>query len=189
MIDEKNFEYQIRSLASKIEPSEEAILKVKSLNRNSKRTKIGKKIYVINLVTILLCIFATPIVVFATYNISTSLYEKVKNANLSQMDMEQLDKQLQEEGFSNEQINELHELNINESGQTYGPDALGADLIEVIADDGQFGYIYRTDFEQLSANDISDAILNSGKEEALTVYKNDGKTKIGTFTLTDGKIN
>ncbi len=187
MIKENDFVYQIKSITTDITPSEEALSKLRSLSPELKRTKIGKKIFMANIVSIVLCVLLTPAIVFAAYTVSTSLYEKVKNANLSQSEMEQLDSQLHDEGFLDENIDDLHELNINQYGQTYGPEALGADLIEVVADDGQIGYVYRTDLEELQADSLEDALKYSGEIVILTVYEKDGKTKIGTFTLTNGQ--
>ena len=103
--------------------------------------------------------------------------EKVKNVNYTSEQIEELDKQLKEQHFSEEYIEQLEKLNTNSDGLIYGPDVLGADLIEVISDQGQLGYIYRTDYDGAEPN----------KEVVLTVYKEDGKTIIGTFKLTDGK--
>lgn len=187
MIKANDFEYQIRSIATDIMPSEESLSRLRGLNPNSKRTNVGKKIFIVNTVSIMLCVLLTPAMAFAAYNISASLYEKVKNANLSQSEIEQLDNRLHEEGFTDENISDLNELNINQYGQTYGPDALGADLIEVVADDGQIGYVYRNDLEGLQAQNLEDAFKYSGEVVTLTVYEKDGKTKISTFTLTNGK--
>ena len=187
MIKESYFEYQIKTLATEITPSEEALSRLRNLSPNLKRTKAGKRIFMVNVVSIILCVFFTPAIALAAYNVSTSLYEKVINANLSQSEMEQLDSRLHEQGFSDENISDLNELNVNQYGQTYGPDALGADLIEVVADDGQIGYIYRNDMEEFQAQSLEDALKYSEEVVTLTVYEKDGKTKISTFTLTDGK--
>lgn len=187
MIKNDNFEHQLKSIATDITPSEESLSKLKALNPNTKRTKAGKKIFMVNAVSTILCVLLTPAIAVAAYSVSTSLYEKVKNANLSQSEMEQLDSKLHDEGFSDENIADLHDLNVNQNNQTYGPDALGADLIEVVADDGQIGYIYRSDLEELEPKSIEDALKHSGEVTTLTVYESDGKTPISTFTLTDGE--
>ena len=187
MAKNDSFEHQLKSIATDITPSEEALSRLKTLKPNLRRTNVGKKIFMVNVVTIILSVMLTSLTAFAAYSVSTALYEKVKNADLSQSEIEQLDNQLHNEGFSEENIADLHELNVNQNGQSYGPDALGADLIEVIADDGQIGYIYRNDLEELQAQNLEEAFKRSGEIVTLTVYGEDGETKISTFTLSDGK--
>lgn len=45
----------------------------------------------------------------------------------------------------------------------------------------------RNDMEELQAQSLEDALKYSVEVVTLTVYEKDGKTKISTFTLTDGK--
>lgn len=152
-----------------------------------KRTYVGMRIAFFNLSMVLLALIMIPLTVYAAYQVSPILMEKVKNANYTPEQIEELDKQLKEQHFSEEYIEPLEELNTNSDGLTYGPDVLGADLILVVSDQGEMGYIYRSDYEQADATTLDEAIANPNREVTLTVYDKDGKTKIGTFTLTDGK--
>lgn len=163
--------------------SVESTNRIKDKIKNKKRTLLYKKILLFNCVLCLALIISVPITVYAAYEGMRVLYEKTQNADLSQEEIIELDAILKDEHFSEEDISKLNDLNRNESGQLYGPDILGAELIEVESDLGDVGYIYRSDLEEVEADNIEEAL---GKEEAkvvLTVYKNDGVTKIGTFTL------
>ena len=116
-----------------------------------------------------------------------ALSDKVKNTNYTQDQIEVLCRQLEEQGFSEEDINRIPELNMNDEGLLYGSDHLGADLISVKSDQGVSGYVYRRELDQATeANSIDEALANS-KVAVIKVYKEDGKEEIGTFTLSDGK--
>jgi hypothetical protein len=130
-------------------------------------------------------LFMIPLTVYGAYQVSQALYEKVRNVDYSQEQIEELDAQLKHQQFSDDDIANLNELKVNEYGQTYGPDVLGSVLVEVISDQGEIGYVYREDLEITEANTINEALQN---EEVcrIKVYENDGRTEIGTFTLTDG---
>ena len=82
-------------------------------------------------------------------------------------------------------------MNTNEYGLTYGltygPDILGADLIEVVSKEGNIGYIYRKDLDAEKAATLENA-LDDNRNIVLKVYDKNGKKEIGTFVLTnDGK--
>ena len=115
------------------------------------------------------------------------LSNKVKNTNYTQEQIEVLCRQLEEQGFSEQDICRIPELHMNDEGLIYGSEHLGADLISVKSDQGVSGYIYRSDMDQATeANSIAEALTNP-KGTVLKVYKEDGKEEIGTFTLSDGK--
>lgn len=146
-----------------------------------------KKLFSTSIITIILiAIVALPITAYGAYQVSQALHEKVQSANYSQSQIEELDGQLKSQGFSDDDIAALNDVKINEYGQTYGVDALGAELIEVISDQGEIGYVYRENLEATEADTIDEALFNE-KGYSIKVYKNDGRTEIGTFTLTDGK--
>lgn len=150
-----------------------------------KKTK--KALFSTSIITVMFfAIVALPITAYGAYQISQVLQEKVQNANYSQAQIEELDGRLKSQGFSEDDIAALNDVKVNEYGQTYGVDALGAELIEVISDQGEMGYVYREDLEATEADTIDEALLNE-KGSSLKAYKDDGKTEIGTFTLTDGK--
>lgn len=130
-------------------------------------------------------LFMIPLTVYGACQVSQATYEKVWNVDYSQEQIEELDAQLKNQQFSNDDIANLNELKVNEYGQTYGPDVLGSDLVEVISNQGEIGYVYRGDLEVTEANTINEALKN---EEVcrIKVYENDGRTEKGTFTLTDG---
>ena len=101
--------------------------------------------------------------------------------------MVQLEQDLHKYGFSENDISNLTELNTNEFGLTYGPDILGADLIEVVSKEGNIGYIYRKDLDAEKAATLENA-LDDNRNIVLKVYDKNGKKEIGTFVLTnDGK--
>lgn len=75
----------------------------------------------------------------------------------------------------------------NENGETYGPDVWEStdpppDLILVIADDGQEGYIRKTEVDDGVTTLEEAANYNPGRR-IVNVYLHDGTTIIGTFTL------
>ena len=151
-----------------------------------KRTYVGMRIILFNMSMVIAALIMIPLTVYAAYQVSPILVEKVKNANYTSEQIEELDQQLKNQHFSEEYIQPLDELNTNDEGLTYGPDVLGADLILVISDQGKTGYIYREDYEAVDAHTLDDALTNPNGEVVLTVYDKDGKTQVGTFTLTDG---
>jgi len=140
--------------------------------------KSGKRGFILFAILIAVMI---PVTVHAATQISKALYEKTRNAGLTQDEIVGLDTDLKEHGFREEAISGFDDLQVNEAGQTYGPDALGADLIEVMYQEGKIGYVYRTDLYGNQPQTIREA-LNEPKTRNLTVYDKDGKTVIGTFT-------
>ena len=76
-------------------------------------------------------------------------------------------------------------MNTNEFGLTYGPDILGADLIEVVSEEGNIGYVYRKDLDAEKADTLENALDDKGNR-VLKVYDKNGKKEIGTFVLNDG---
>ena len=75
----------------------------------------------------------------------------------------------------------------NENGETYGPEVWEStdpppDLILVIADDGQDGYVKKTDMDSDVTTPEEAANYKPGRR-VLNVYLHDGTTVIGTFTL------
>lgn len=160
-------------------------LKALDGEKNNRKGRIMKTIMINNIIVILAVIIIIPVTVFATSEISHVLYEKVRNVGYSYEKIQKLEDELTKQGFSEEDISNLKELQVNENGQTYGPDNLGADLIEVISEEGDIGYIYRTDLEKSEAKSIDEALGSNG-ETVLKVYENDGITEIGTFVLSDG---
>ncbi len=88
-------------------------------------------------------------------------------------------------------------VGVNAAGQTYGS-LLGAatppDLVQVVATNGQTGYVYYTQLESASGGDVTtpqeavawDQQLASGAAISIPVYLSNGTTKIGSFDLTAG---
>lgn len=75
----------------------------------------------------------------------------------------------------------------NENGETYGPEVWEStdpspDLILVIADDGQDGYVKKTDMDS-GVTTPEEAANYKPSNRVLNVYLHDGITVIGTFTL------
>jgi hypothetical protein len=174
-----------REVGTRMHLSSSTKTRIKNMEGKMKRTQIGRKIFVFNFAIFLTTLFMIPLTVYGAYQVSQALYEKVRNVDYSQEQIEELDAQLKHQQFSDDDIANLNELKVNEYGQTYGPDVLGSVLVEVISDQGEIGYVYREDLEITEANTINEALQN---EEVcrIKVYENDGRTEIGTFTLTDG---
>lgn len=159
----------------------------KLYNSKSRKTYIGKRILVFNALLILAISIVTPISVYAAARLSNSLYEmvqeKTKNGNLTEKEIQEILIQFENQENAKEYIYNYTSLEINENEQTYGPDIWNADLITVISDQGDLGYVYR---EELYYDDISspdEAIQYNKEVKILNVYLSDGKTIIGTFTI------
>lgn len=173
-----------RDVGVNLHLSTNTITSIKSMKSEMKRSRIGRKIFIFNFLILLATSLVVPLTAYGAYQVSQALYEKVRNANYSQGQIEELNTQLKDQAFTDDDIAALNDLNVNEYGQTYGPDALGADLIEVISDQGAIGYVYREDLEATRVNMIKEALQNKGGC-IIKVYENDGRTETGTFTLTD----
>lgn len=170
-----------RNLEMRLCLSEEKKERILNNVKKCQRTKVYKRILFFNLAMVLLLTLSVPISTYAAYQGAKAIYEKVKSINMTNNEIENLDKQIKEEGFTEDSIGNLNELKKNENGQTYGPDILGADLVEVEMDNGQVGYVYR---EQLNNSPKNlDEAKNVKDKMVLDAYKSDGKTKIGEFTL------
>lgn len=174
-----------RKVGTRLRLLPDTVTRIENMEDKMKRTRIGRKILVFNLSILLVSLLMIPLTAYGAYQVSQVLYEKVRNADYSQEQIKELDAQLKQQEFSDDDITILNGLNVNEYGQTYGPDALGADLIEVISDQGEVGYVYREDLEVTEANTLKETLENE-EVYIIKVYENDGKTEIGTFTLTDG---
>lgn len=103
--------------------------------------------------------------------------DKVKDAGYSSKEIEAIATELENNGFSLETLKKLDDIQINAFGETYGPEALHADLISVVYDDSKLGYIKRQDFQKATGTPS----INTGDKYSLPVYKSDGRTKIGFF--------
>jgi hypothetical protein len=87
----------------------------------------------------------------------------------------------------------------NASGETFGS-ALAAtslasepDLILTTASNGQVGYMYKTDLQAADGSNVNSLqqaaawdAERASVSEVITVYAEDGVTKVGTFTITPG---
>lgn len=170
-------------VAKQISPSTEVCQKI--ISGNPPVRHLHNKMLIFYLVLVIMVALFIPTTGYAAYHVSEVLYEKVKSAGYTKEELETLETNLTEWGFSQEEIADLEELGVNENGLTYGPDVLGADLILVCMDEGGVGYVYRQDMENLaisSPEEASDCI----EEVKLTVYASDGVTEIGTFTVGGG---
>ncbi len=83
-------------------------------------------------------------------------------------------------------MSKLEPLLRNEAGFTYGPEALGADLISCIADDGKPGFVYASEMNPETDGLVTPEQIERAASEdiVLNVYAADGKEVIGEFTLT-----
>lgn len=146
----------------------------------------GKGIMLFHWSMFFLATLAVPISAYGAYGGGKAIYEKMKNVNVPHEEIERTDRNVKEDGFTENRIGDLNELRENENGQTYGPDILGADLIEVEMGNGQVGYVYRESLYHFPES-LEDARTGKGKI-ILDVFENDGKTKIGQFTLENGRF-
>lgn len=170
-----------------LKPSANCIECIKRLEEQPKKTGIGKRIVAFYIFIIVFFMCIVPVTAYAIIYVSDELYEKLKDAELSREEMGEIQENLQNWGFTSEDVLRLEGVSRNEEGLTYGPDALGADLIAVISDQGEKGYIYRSEFEN-SDRKILEGVSEKREEgKTLKVYQSDGKTVIGTFTLSNGK--
>ena len=84
-----------------------------------------------------------------------------------------------------------HGYPVNANGQTYGPPVLVdepmPDLVMVVGNDGVRGYVYETDMSSPPPASIENALSGSFDDPYdIPVYKSDGVTVIGTFTMNTG---
>ena len=190
-----NFEYIMWDLQQEINPSKDAVDRLKELNDKSSRTFVGKRIVKMQIVIVLLLILLIPTAVFAAQSLTQVLFEKTKDAGITEKEMEQLLLYLEETGHTADQIEDFNPLLRNEEGLTYGPDAFGSDLVLVEMENGETGYVYAEDLltegdlvktpeEALAWNKKSDELMKEhGYVKKIPVYAYDGKTVIGVFFI------
>lgn len=172
---------------------EESKEKLYHIHPGARHTPCGKRIIYSNILMVLIvCLILIPTTVFASSTVLDIIRQKVDvGIELQDSELEQLYVKLKDQGYSDDEILELSNLRINENGQTYGPDCMGADLILVTSDQGEDGYVYREDFYVGTDFKSPDEAL-AWQEEfyrkypngySINVYKCDGETIIGTFTF------
>lgn len=157
------------------------------LTPKSKHTKVHKKILTTKISLLLLLLFIIPTTAYASIRVSNALLEKVKDAGLNQKQIDDLYHKLRSEGFSEEDIANLDSMQKNRYGQTYGPDALEANLVKVISDEGFEGYVYREDLGYSPSFTTPEEAIKWQETKPqfilIPVYESDGKTIIGTFKI------
>jgi len=188
-------EYMMWDLQQALNPSEEAVESLKVLNNKSSRTFVGKRILKMQIAVILLLILLIPTAVFAAQSLSQVLFEKTKDAGITEKEMEQVLLYLEETGHIADQIEGFDPLLRNEKGLTYGPEAFVADLILVEMENGEIGYVYEEDLltegdfvktpeEALAWNKKVDELIEKyGYVKKIPVYASDGKKVIGVFFI------
>ena len=189
------FEYMMWDLQQELKPSEEAVENLKALNNKSSRTFVGKRIVKMQVVVILLLILLIPTAIFAAQSLSQVLFEKTKDAGITEKEMEQVLLYLEETGHTADQIEDFDPLLRNEEGLTYGPEAFEADLILVEMENGETGYVYKEDLltegdfvktpeEALAWNKEKDKLMEKqGYVKKIPVYASDGETVVGVFFI------
>lgn len=203
-MDSKKFDSFIRNhypqKISDVEMSDEALDRIMQLKRESGYTKVTKRISAVRCLVLFLSVFglsATAYTVFANlyettaYATYTDLYaavsEKVSDVGKSEKEIAELADELEKQGYSLEDVYSMPPLKKNRYGQTYGPDALGAELIAAESDEGRDGYVYRNELEEDGIQTPEEAAKKSYHTVRLNVYKSDGRTVIGCFTFGTGK--
>lgn len=189
------FDAMMWDLQQELNPSEEAIESLKVLNNKSSRTFVGKRIVKMQIVIILMFILLIPTAVFAAHSLSQVLFEKTKDADITEKEMEQVLLYLEETGHTADQIEAFDPLLRNEDGLTYGPEAFGSDLVLVEMENGETGYVYAEDLltegdfvktpeEALAWNKKLDKLLEKqGYVKKIPVYESDGVKIIGVFFI------
>lgn len=192
---DNKLEYMMWDLQQELNPSEEAVENLKTLNNKCSRTYVGKRIVKMQLAVILLFILLIPTAVFAAQSLSQILLEKTKDADITEKEMEQVLLYLEETGHTADQIESFDPLLRNEEGLTYGPEAFGADLILVEMENGEAGYVYKEDLltegdfvktpeEALAWNKKSEKLMEEqGYVKKIPVYASDGQAIIGVFFI------
>ena len=190
-----NFEYIMWDLQQEINPSKDAVDRLKELNDKSSRTFVGKRIVKMQIVIVLLLILLIPTAVFAAQSLTQVLFEKTKDAGITEKEMEQVLLYLEETGHTADQIEDFDPLLRNEEGLTYGPETFGSDLILVEMENGETGYVYAEDLqtegdlvktpeEALAWNKKVDELIKKyGYVKKIPVYASDGKKVIGVFFI------
>lgn len=180
------------SLRDGLQISESCNNRLNNLTKYAKHTKIKTRILTTQIIILLSFLFLIPTTAYATIKVSDALFEKVKDAGLSEEQIVQLDNKLREQGFSEEDIESFDDLHKNRNGQTYGPDFLEANLVAVISEEGYKGYVYREDLNPPNFNSPEEALKwQESKPEytIIPVYKSDGKTVVGTFKMGGSSMN
>ncbi|MBR4343244.1 MAG: leucine-rich repeat protein [Lachnospiraceae bacterium] len=111
------------------------------------------------------------------FGVSKNLYDKVKNTNLTQKQIEELDKRLKQEGVTEYEICNAQELCTNKAGQTYGDPLLHADLIPAKGINGNLGYVNEDELAP-THNSIEEVIglpQNSGTGQIIPLYNLEGE--------------
>lgn len=180
-------------LKSTIQLPKESMKKLYHIHPGTRHTTCGKRIIFSNILMVLIiCSVLIPTTVFASSKVLEIVRQKVDaEVGLQDSELEQLYIELKDQGYSDDEILDLSNMGLNENGQTYGPDCMGADLILVTSDQGKDGYVYREDF-YVGTDFKSPEEALAWQEEfykrypngySINVYKCDGETIIGTFTL------
>lgn len=190
-MDDFNIENALNNSKEKepIQISELCMKRLENLTVISKHTKIRRVILLSRIIFTVLLIISVPTTVYGVSKVSDALQSKIKDANLNTNQINKLYNNLKQDGFSESAIENLDILSVNEYGITFGPDALGADLIKVISDGGIEGYVYRDElYPEKKIKTPEEAIkdqIDNLEGRVIPVYKSDGKTVIGNFTIED----
>lgn len=87
-----------------------------------------------------------------------------------------------------------HDWALNSQGESYGSladartPAEEPDLIFVASDDGQFGYVKKDELDGPVPRTPEEAAKYTARTRTIPVYKSDGSTRIGWFTIGDNAI-
>ncbi|WMJ85453.1 hypothetical protein [Anaerocolumna sp. MB42-C2] len=187
---EKKLMEDYHNITERIQLSDTCRRRLMNMSVHTKHTKVGIKILLTQVVCLILLFLLIPASAFAMVNISDILLEKVKDAKLNESEIIKINNDLQEGGYSAEEIRNMTPLEKNEFGQTYGLDVLGADLIAVISEEGLHGYVYREELEDKPNFKTPEEAIewqnNRPVNRSISVYKSDGRTVIGEFVIGNG---
>lgn len=156
-----------------------------------RHTRVWSRIMRMQFALLICIILFIPLTSYATGKAVGVLKEKVQDTNLSNDDINELYVYLKDNGYTDQQIKELQELHTNDRGQTYGAEAFLPDLVVVISDQGEVGYVYAKELEEIPGsyvNSPSEAVEYMQNRDkylpyVIDVYDSDGETKMGTFTI------
>ncbi|MHB8128897.1 MAG: hypothetical protein ACYDEX_07860, partial [Mobilitalea sp.] len=142
---EKKLSENYCNMRDRLQVSESCKNRLEHLTVYSKHSKVRTRIIMTQVICLLLLLILIPATAYAAVKVSDAFKEKVKEADLSNEQIEKLYNQLKECGFTDKEIEHFSALHRNEYGQIYGIDAFGAELIAATSVEGLDGYVYRED--------------------------------------------
>lgn len=178
--------------ANDIPTSEQFENRLKTTTPRTKHTACGKRILTLHVIIFIFIIVLIPTTGYAASKAVQVLTPNVPEGYFSTEEMEDLYQELINQGYTDEEIHQMDDLELNDNGLLFGPDNMGADLVLVTSDQGIDGYVYRDELypevQEVTTPEEAVKWTEEFTEKypngyVITVYEEDGKTAIGTFTI------